>query len=280
MKKCSKLPFRLCLMIIVVFLYAPVFYLVVASSISDSRLSVGIPSLSYGFEYHIGATEFLKRVNYIFSDKEIYKSLTQSIVTSISCGITVALISWVAGYVYTRSSSLWIKSSLYVSLLTYLFPPAALAIGISDIGNIGEWFSVKLQIFLGHCLYLFPLAYVMSIGFWLQKPHYLDRMAASDGLAFFERIFAHMGGREMSRFFVIALLVFMVSWGDIVFSRVLGSADNSNRLLPDLVFQRLYADQLSEPYGSLAVFALFVVLIAAFFSAGLGFIMERENEKG
>ncbi len=259
--------------------YSPLLFFFAAAFMDDSALGSGIPSFTYAYENLISWDQMKARINYIYYDSYLNKSVVQSIATSISTAITVAISSWVAGYVFTRSNVWWIRITFPLSLATYLLPPAVLAIGISQYGNYMGGKFISLQIYVGHCVYLFPLAYALSIGYWSQKPLEMDRIAVSDGLKFWDRLIIHMGTNEISRLLGVGLLVFMVSWGDTAFSRIISGIENADRLLVDLVFQRLHSNSITEAYGALSTFSLIVLALSIFFSAVFGFTIMREDNR-
>lgn len=252
---------------IVLIILMPLLTLLIASFMSSESLYNGIPSVTYAVGNFINFDEFELRLYSIFSDKLLIGSLIQSLITSGLCGLTVALFSWVAGYAYSRSTHILIKVSMPVVLTTYLMPPVTLVLTLSTAFKTIGGISSEVAIFIGHCIYLFPLGYVLSIGFWSQKSYEIDQLAIVDGGGKWDGFVLNHGGKELSYFSVIALLVFMVSWGDIIFSRVLASNDNNARLLVDLIFQKLFSNSEIEAYGEITLFSLIVIFISFILSA-------------
>ncbi len=268
----NKLIIIFSIFIFLLWVLIPVLFLVFASLMSDASLNDGIISLSYALKNTLTLLEIENRIISISENKFLLSLTIRSFILSLLVAITVSWLSWVIGFYTTRKVDYLASSCLPISLFTYLTPPIVLVIGLSSMWNNHSTSFVWLKILFCHCVYLFPIAFTLSVGFWVQKPYEIDRMAAIDGAAFWDRLILHVGVKEFLYMSIIGILVFMISWSDIIFSRVLASSDVGQRLLVDYIFQRLFSNSVIDAYGELSLFSLFIILVSALISTLFGMV--------
>jgi ABC-type glycerol-3-phosphate transport system permease component len=248
----------------------PIISLIFASFMNNASLSNGIGSISYVTQNILSLDEVGNRIVSISKDVELIKLFFRSFSLSLIVAFIVSWLSWVTSYYITRKCNAFSSYSLPLSLFTYLTPPVILVLGLSSIWNQHSAEFIWLKMLFSHSVFLFPIGFVLSFGFWVQKPYEIDRMAAADGASFWERLLLHLGIKEFLYMSIIGTLIFMISWSDIIFSRVLASSDMDKKQLVDYIFHKLLSNSVIDEYGALALFSLLIVFVSVIISIIFG----------
>jgi len=257
----------------ILFISLPILFLVFASGMGDESLTRGISSLEHVSQSFLSFDMLIIRFQDIFNDELMFKLLGHSLFLSFLVAIISSSFSLLLGYYITRHNSIFINMAIpTISLFTYLTPPVVLVISLSLYWSEHSQEYIWFKILFSHIIYLLPLALILAIAFWSQKPYEIDRISSSDGADFWERFLVHISIKEVLYFIIIAMLIFMISWSDIIFSRILASSDAEERLVVDFIFEFLSSADIIYPYGKMALFSLFVVGIASLFSILFGIV--------
>jgi ABC-type glycerol-3-phosphate transport system permease component len=92
------------------------------------------------------------------------------------------------------------------------------------------------------------------------------------------RIHMSSGAPSSAFFGGLALLTFMLSWSDVLFSRYLLMGERHQRLLTDLVIEHLKANDVVAARGELAAVAVLTTLVAVAAASAYALMFNKANE--
>lgn len=259
------------------FVLTPVVATVVALFFGNAQLAHGLQLFSWP-DYSIENAAAKFRALQIQGN--LLGSFVRSLLVAFCVGTLTAWSAMICAFCLSRMSLGRLGALRVLGFAAYLTPPVILVISLGWLaGLISGSGSAILVLVLGQCAYLFPLNYALSLGHWAQVAYEVDRSAASDGAGLFARLRVHMNSRAPSSafFWGLALLTFMLSWSDVLFSRYLLMGDRDQRLLSDVVIEHLKANDVVAARGELAAVAFMTALVAAAVAGAYALMFKRAN---
>jgi len=248
------------------FVLLPVLFTASAVFLSNSSIEIGVNPFNFRNYSSVSAA---KNFGAIKSDTIFYASFWLTIVTAFTVSTLVAFSSAITSY-YTSRVNLYNLSKLKIlPFFAYLTPPVILVLSVQSLPpSMIDHFPKILIVGLSHCAYFFPFSYALFLGYWEQSDFGLDRSAAGDGGTIHHTFILHFLSFKSPTFIFalsISLLTFMLSWSDVLFSRILlGSGDT--RLLTDWFIDMMQASEIEERRGELAAMAILTFFLASLLS--------------
>ncbi len=258
----------------------PVGVTVAALFIESSRLTQGFDLTAWP-DYSIANAAAKLRA--LASQGELLSALGRSLGVAILVGLLTAWAAITCAFHLSRLSLGRLARLNLLGYAAYLTPPVVLVISLSWLAQFATGLASPLIVVaLGQGSFLFPLNYALALGHWAQVPYAIDRTAASDGANLSQRFAAHIssGTPSLGFFGGLALLTFMLSWSDVLFSRYLLLGEPEQRLLTDLVIESLKANDIVAARGELAAVAILSAIVAAFAAGLYAVFFNRANEVG
>jgi len=248
----------------------------IAAFNNDAALRGGI-----GIEQWQGmsVSNFRRNVAVLSENKIFVPALIRSATLSCLVSLVVAWASAALSFAVSRTDLRRLSVFTLLAYAAYLTPPVILVVAINLAQDLLPKLPAFLVIFLGHCVFLFPLSYGLALGHWRQTDFEIDRVAAVEGAHFFKCFSMHctVGGSTFSFIAGIFMLNFMLSWSDVLFSRFLLIGSPEQRLLTDLVIDALDSSEILPSRGSLSVLSLLTVSLAIAASTAYALVFNHAN---
>lgn len=273
----SSLLSRIAIGLVFLFVLVPVTATVGALFFENSQLAQGM-QISAWSDYSL--LHAIAKFQTLEAEGSLLPALLRSLFVALVVGSLTAWSAMVSAFCLSRLNFGRFGAMRFLGYAAYLTPPVILVISLGWLSAIASGAtSALLVLVIGQSAFLFPLNYALALGYWTQTAYAIDRTAASDGAGLFVRLRVHVrSGPPFAFFGGLALLTFMLSWSDVLFSRYLLMRERDQRLLTDLVIEHLKANDVVAARGELAAVALLAVLIAGVAASAYAFLFNRANE--
>jgi ABC-type Fe3+ transport system permease subunit len=266
------------LLCVIAFSLLPILTVVPAILTHNSQVSGGLDLLNYE---RLNVANGVENFTNLAKNGIFVESIARTIVFSILVGALTTYCAISTSYLLTRVAGFHIEKLSFIAFTAYLTPPIILALAYSSMREdfIPNGFSLLL-VAGGLCTFIFPLCYGLSLSRWKNYGWDIDRAASADGASLWMRFSIHMKpGSPMNTYALgLSLLSFMLSWGDITFSRVLLQGNEDSRLFTDIMIDLLILSDKTEPFGEVAAIAFATTLVSALASSAYGFTFFRSNK--
>jgi glycerol transport system permease protein len=208
---------RIILVLYLVFLLVPIYWLVNMSFKTNFEITSGLTL--------VPEKPTLDNYIRIFTDPAWYSgyihSLTYVIInTVLSVGLALP-----AAYAFSRYRFTGDKHVFFWLLTNRMAPPAVFALPFFNLYSAIGLFDTPWAVALAHCLFNVPLAVWILEGFMSGVPREIDETAAIDGYSFpvfFVKIFMPLIASGIG---VAAFFCFMFSWVELLLARTLTAVD-------------------------------------------------------
>lgn len=273
---------RACTILFLLILLAimlPILAAVVALFIDSTMLTGGIASSTLTTT-HFTISNATQKFSILFLNGDLIHAFFRSIAVAALVGITTSWLALISAYTLTRVElGKWGKLQI-LGYSAYFTPPVILATSYALLTQ--EFMSQTSAVFVvaaGQMSYFYPINLGLALGHWKSVPFEVDRVIAADGASFYGRLAQHMssGGVTWAFWLGLALLTFMLSWSDVLFSRYLLSGYPDQRLLTDLVIEKLNANDLIVARSELAAVATMCIMVASIASACYSVLFLKAN---
>lgn len=229
----SRNPFARCarsgvLAILLVFLFFPVYWLIVTAFKSQSEIFVVIPSL---WPEHPTFENFVRA----FSRTNLLVYLRNSLLTAGGSALVTTLIAAMAGFGFAKYKFRWQNSLMLAVLGSQMFP-----FGVILLSLYGYFVTIGLQnsllgLTISYMAFSLPPAIYMLYGFFVNLPDELLEAARIDGATEFvilRRIVLPMSGPPL---IAVGVYSFMWAWNDLLYSLTLVTNDDKRTIGPGLL---------------------------------------------
>jgi len=208
---------KLALALYIVFLFIPIYWLVIMSFKGTEEILGGLTLWPQSFTFDNYHT--------IFTDSTWYMGYVNSMIyVSMNVAITL-VVALPAAYAFSRYRFIGDSHLFFWLLSNRMAPPAVFLLPFFQLYSSVGLFDTHIAVALAHCLFTVPLAVWILEGFMSGVPREIDETAYIDGYSFpkfFLRIFLPM---IRSGIGVTAFFCFMFSWVELLFARTLTSVD-------------------------------------------------------
>ena len=243
----------------------------------SERLTSGLQFLAWQ-DYSL--SNAVDKYRTLAADGRLASAFMRSLLLATVIGLLTAWSAMIAAFILSRQKFRGATALRLAGYTAYLAPPVILVIALAWLAAAARGpISALLVLALGQCTFLFPLNYALALGHWAQTPYEIDRTAATDGAGLLARLRVHMAPGNPSLAFMggLALLTFMLSWSDLLFSRYLLMRHPDQRLLTDLVVERLGANDVVAARGELAAVAVMTSIVAALAASAYSVMFNHVN---
>tara|TARA_R110001583_G_scaffold195257_2_gene371178 strand:- start:261109 stop:261978 length:870 start_codon:yes stop_codon:yes gene_type:complete len=215
--KLHKTASRGMLILYILFLLVPIYWLVNMSFKTNAEILSGVSLLPQDFTWH----------NYvvIFSDSTWYMGYVNSLIYVLLNTLISVTVALPAAYAFSRYSFMGDKHLFFWLLTNRMAPAAVFALPFFQLYSSVGLFDTHIAVALAHCLFNVPLAVWILEGFMRGVPKEVDETAYIDGHSFggfFLKIFMPLIASGIG---VAAFFCFMFSWVDLLISRTLTSVE-------------------------------------------------------
>tara|TARA_E500000305_G_C4024465_1_gene240943 strand:+ start:1167 stop:2036 length:870 start_codon:yes stop_codon:yes gene_type:complete len=203
------------LMLYILFLLVPIYWLVNMSFKTNAEILSGVSLLPQDFTWHNYAV--------IFSDSTWYMGYVNSLIYVVLNTLISVTVALPAAYAFSRYSFMGDKHLFFWLLTNRMAPAAVFALPFFQLYSSVGLFDTHIAVALAHCLFNVPLAVWILEGFMRGVPKEVDETAYIDGHSFggfFLKIFMPLIASGIG---VAAFFCFMFSWVDLLISRTLTS---------------------------------------------------------
>ncbi len=270
-------PSNLVMAVLLVVVLTPILASFAALFFRSERLTSGLQFLAWT-DYSLANA--LDKYRILAADGRLLSAFLRSLTLALAIGLLTAWSAMIAAFYLSRQRFRGSTLLRLAGYTAYLAPPVILVIALGWLaaGARGPY-SALLVLVAGQCTFLFPLNYALALGHWAQTPYEIDRTAATDGAGLLIRLKVHMAAGTPSFAFMggLALLTFMLSWSDVLFSRYLLMRHPDQRLLTDLVVERLGANDVVTARGELAAVAVMTAIVAAVAASAYSVMFNHVN---
>lgn len=208
-------PSAIVMILYIMFLAVPIYWLVNMSLKSNTEITSGITIFPHDFTLH----------NYqvILTDPSWYMGYVNTTLYVVMNTIFSILVALPAAYAFSRYRFLGDKHLFFWLLTNRMAPPAVFALPFFQLYSSVGLFDTHIAVALAHCLFNVPLAVWILEGFMRGVPKEIDETAYIDGYSFpkfFVKIFMPLIASGIG---VTAFFCFMFSWVELLLSRTLTS---------------------------------------------------------
>lgn len=269
----SKFWRRSIVLFIIIFNSIPMGALLIASFLPNEITEKGIEIMNSNWSFkHLTHQNFINilSTDFIFVIKSVVLTLKLSVITMIIVLVTSLLMA----YILTRYRFRYINVVYHLALFGYFLPPIVLVIPFAlfnrYMGLNSTWVNLVIPF----------VAYSLPIGIWLMKEYYesipydIDKITDLDKIRGFNKF--RYGYVPYLRYGIAAILIFtfLLTWNDVIYSKILSNGDN-NKTLVVLLEEKVLNDQNQTQYSSFAAISL---IIASCSSLLIGWTLNKIEE--
>lgn len=249
----SKLPLNAALLLVVLIILFPVFYIVQTSLKSTADIYSG----TFFFE--------AKTRNYeeIFTgSRSNFAELTRnSLVVSAAVALICGVIGSLAAYSISRLNwSRWVTGGILVWLLFInMMPPIVFVTPYYLWAREAGIYDTPLAVIMAHMVLNMPLAVIMMMNFFAEVPKELEEAAVIDGCTLWQAFRLVIIPIVRPGLAAMAVLVFVFSWKEFLFALSL-TTTSAGRTIPVGIAN--FVQEFNIRYGEMAA-GSFVAMIPA-----------------
>ena len=252
-KTLSKAPLNAALLVVVLIILLPVFYIIQTSLKSTADIYSG----TFFFE--------AKTRNYeeIFTgSRSNFAELTRnSLVVSAAVAVICGVIGSLAAYSISRLNwSRWVSGGILVWLLFInMMPPIVFVTPYYLWARGAGIYDTPLAVIMAHMVLNMPLAVIMMMNFFAEVPKELEEAAVIDGCTLWQAFRLVIIPVVRPGLAAMAVLVFVFSWKEFLFALSL-TTTSAGRTIPVGIAN--FVQEFNVRYGEMAA-GSFVAMIPA-----------------
>ncbi|APF34769.1 MULTISPECIES: carbohydrate ABC transporter permease [Microbacterium] len=215
------------LAVIVVFGFAPVYWLLVTSLTPSDRVFAFPPAIfptQVTFEHY--AT--------VFGNEQIFGYLRNSVIVSVVTAVLSVVVSMYMGYAFSKYRFAGRKSLMYFVLSSQMFPQALLLVTLYLVFAQFGLLNTYLALILSFTTFTLPLCVWMLKGFFDALPDDLIEAARIDGAGPWRIFHSVVFPLAAPGLVAAGLFAFVRGWNDFIFALTLAGPDRQT-LPPGLV---------------------------------------------
>jgi len=247
----AKLVFGLIAGLIALFLFFPVYWLVVSALKPDAELYSLTPTL---FPQSVTFTHF--RTALFEGDLPLH--LSNSLIVSLSSATINATLAVYAGYSFAKYRYFGRKPVMLFMLSAQMFPFGLLLITIYPIFTSWGLIDTRLGLMLSYIVFALPVATYMLYSYFSQVPNELIEAARADGASDLRIFHTIVLPISIPPIVTVFLYSFMWSWNDLLYSLTLIISDDKRTVGPGLLLN--YLNESNADWGGAMAASLLAAL--------------------
>lgn len=247
----AKLVFGLIAALIALFLFFPVYWLVVSALKPDAELYSLTPTL---FPQSVTLTHF--RTALFEGDLPLH--LSNSLIVSLSSATINATLAVYAGYSFAKYRYFGRKPVMLFMLSAQMFPFGLLLITIYPIFTSWGLIDTRLGLMLSYIVFALPVATYMLYSYFSQVPNELIEAARADGASDLRIFHTIVLPISIPPIVTVFLYSFMWSWNDLLYSLTLIISDDKRTVGPGLLLN--YLNESNADWGGAMAASLLAAL--------------------
>ncbi|MEO0383854.1 MAG: carbohydrate ABC transporter permease [Pseudomonadota bacterium] len=247
----AKLVFGLVAGLIALFLFFPVYWLVVSALKPDAELYSLTPTL---FPQSVTLTHF--RTALFEGDLPLH--LSNSLIVSLSSATINATLAVYAGYSFAKYRYFGRKPVMLFMLSAQMFPFGLLLITIYPIFTSWGLIDTRLGLMLSYIVFALPVATYMLYSYFSQVPNELIEAARADGASDLRIFHTIVLPISIPPIVTVFLYSFMWSWNDLLYSLTLIISDDKRTVGPGLLLN--YLNESNADWGGAMAASLLAAL--------------------
>lgn len=156
---------------------------------------------------------------------DFFGNLGNSLVISISATLLTLLVSFLAGYVYSRREGRLLTASAFFMILVRLLPPIVLTLPLFPAVNWLRLNDTRTVLVLLYC------AFFVSLGTWIMKafidqlPRELEEASAIDGASLAQTLWRIVLPLSHAALIATSVFIMVFAWNDFLFAFIFTAVD-------------------------------------------------------
>jgi multiple sugar transport system permease protein len=207
------------LIVAVVFVLIPVFWMISTSLKGESELFSTPPKLW-------PATPSIDAFIRVFTDYPFLDYFRNSLVTVVSSTVISLVFSALAGYGASRFTFRGKASFLTFLLVSQMFPSVMLVIPYFKIIQAAGLYNTQAALIITYVSFTIPFCSWMMYGYFKSIPRELDEAAAIDGCSRFRTFLVVVLPLTLPGIVATGIYAFITGWNEYLFALILTSSEN------------------------------------------------------
>ena len=156
---------------------------------------------------------------------DFFHNLVNSLLVSLGATALTLVISFLAGYVYSRRDGKLLTASAFFMILVRLLPPIVITLPLFPAIN---WLMLNDTKFV---LILLYTAFFLSLGSWIMKafidqlPRELEEAAAMDGAGLWQTLWRIVLPLSYAGLIATSVFIMVFAWNDFLFAFIFTAVD-------------------------------------------------------
>ncbi|ANY79573.1 ABC transporter permease [Microvirga ossetica] len=253
----SKVVFGLLLALIGLFLFFPLYWLVISSVKSNGELYSIIPT---PFPLAPTLTHFINAL----TTGKLPMYLVNSLIASGSSAALNTLLALYAGYSFAKYRFTGRQPVMLFMLSAQMFPFGLLLISIYPLMSEVGLLDTRIGLILSYIVFALPVSTYMLYSYFSQVPDELIEAARADGASDLRIFHTIVIPISIPPIVTVFLYSFMWSWNDLLYSMTLIVSDDKRTIGPGLLLT--YLNEVNSDWGGAMAASLLASapIVAAF----------------
>ncbi len=156
---------------------------------------------------------------------DFFHNLGNSLLVALGATALTLVVSFLAGYVYSRRSGRLLTASAFFMILVRLLPPIVLTLPLFPAVNWLRLNDTRTVLILLYC------AFFVSLGTWIMKafvdqlPRELDEAAAIDGSTVWQTLWHILLPLSHAGLIATSVFIMVFAWNDFLFAFIFTAVD-------------------------------------------------------
>lgn len=151
-----------------------------------------------------------------FGDYQFHAPFFNSLIVASSTAIITILLAFPAAYAISRFSFFGRNSLLFIVLVTQMFSPIVLIVGLYQIAQNYNLLNSLIGLIITNCALTLPMAVWLLHGYLKSVPETLEQAAAIDGCSRIGGIIRIIIPLSASGISMAAIYAFIMAWNDLL----------------------------------------------------------------
>lgn len=236
----SRTIFAIIMALIALFLFFPIYWLVISAFKGNAELYQIIPTL---YPHEPVLTHFTTA----FEQGNLLRNLRNSLIVSCSAATLNTLLALYAGYSFAKFRYAGRRTVMVILLSAQVFPFGLLLISlypiITDLGLI----DTRLGLVLSYIVFALPVSTYMLYSYFSQVPSEMIEAARADGASELRIFHTIVLPVSIPAVVTVFLYGFMWSWNDLLYALTLIVSEDKRTLGPGMLLA--YLNEVNSDWG-------------------------------
>lgn len=232
--------FALMMGLIALFLFFPIYWLVISAFKGNAELYQIIPTL---YPHKLSLGHFTNA----FEQGHLLRNLRNSLIVSCSAAALNTLLALYAGYSFAKFRYAGRRGVMILLLSAQVFPFGLLLISlypiITDLGLI----DTRLGLILSYIVFALPVSTYMLYSYFSQVPSEIIEAARADGASELRIFHTIVMPVSIPAVVTVFLYGFMWSWNDLLYAMTLIVSEEKRTLGPGMLLS--YLNEVNSDWG-------------------------------